>query len=408
MSPLEGRTFLSGAAPEPLSAVSGAPLTATVTSAQLMPLSSVPQLSSHPSSAAKIYLDFAGAPAQAWGSFTTTTTPAYDTDGDATTFADTELAQIQEIWSRVAEKYSPFDVDVTTVDPGSYPYFKVARMVIGGDGAWSGGVYGGYSYQSGFSGVTSNTSWIFPKNLGKGKPKYVAEATAHEAGHLFGLSHQSAYDALGNKTDEYRGGRDINAPDPADPIMGFSYYATRGVWSNGPSSLGAGQLQSDLDIITGAANGFGYRPDDHGNQSVTADALQVLDAVHASGAGVIEQATDVDYFKFNSTGGLVDLSADVAQFGPMLDLALNLTDASGNLLASADTLSLGERVSAIVPAGDYYLAVSSHGGYGDVGQYTISGSVVPEPAAVAVLLLGLGALTQRRSDRSRRAIDHSV
>jgi hypothetical protein len=377
-------------------------LTATASFAQVLPLSSVPQLSSHSSSTVKLYLDFSGAPAQSWGTFNTTDTPAYDTDGDATTFSDTELAQINEVWSRVAEKYSPFDIDVTTVDPGSYPYFKVARMVIGGDGAWSSGVYGGYSYQGGFTGSTSNTGWIFPKNLGKGKPKYVAEATAHEAGHLFGLSHQSAYDALGNKTDEYRGGRDINSPDPADPIMGFSYYAARGVWANGPTSLGASQLQSDLDVITGPANGFGYRSDDHGNAIISADALQILDGVHASAAGVIERSTDIDYFRFNSTGGLVDLSADVAPFGPMLDLALSLTDASGNLLASADTLTLGERVSAIVPAGDYYLAVSSHGGYGDIGQYTISGSVVPEPTEMGViLLLGIGWYLQR-GDRTVR------
>ena len=43
-----------------------------------------------------------------------------------------------------------------------------------------------------------------PRNLGKGRPKYVAEAAAHEAGHLFGLTHQSAYDANNNKSDEYR------------------------------------------------------------------------------------------------------------------------------------------------------------------------------------------------------------
>jgi hypothetical protein len=381
-----------------------AALATTTARAQSLPLSSVPQLSSHPSSTVKLYLDFSGAPAQPWGSFNTTDTPAYDTDGDATTFSETELAQINEVWARVAEKYSPFNIDVTTVDPGNYPYFQVARMVIGGDGAWSGNVFGGYSYQGGFTGTTSNTSWIFPKNLGKGKPKYVAEATAHEAGHLFGLTHQSAYDALGNKIDDYRGGRDVNSPDASDPIMGFSYYATRGLWAKGQSADGASQIQSDLDIISSSYNGFGYRPDDHGNTSLTADVLQLLDGVHASGAGVIEQSTDTDYFKFNSAGGLVDLSADVAPFGPMLDLALSLSDTTGNVLASADTLTLGERVSAIVPAGDYFLAVSSHGGYGDIGQYTISGTVVPEPAETGILLLmGIAWWLHRRQRLSRVA-----
>src|SRR5204862_150033 len=47
---------------------------------------------------------------------------------------------------------------------------------------------------------------------------------------------------------------------------------------------------------------------------------------------------------------------------------------SGNLLTSAETASLGETVSANLAAGTYYLVVKSHGLYGDVGTYTISGT----------------------------------
>jgi hypothetical protein len=363
-----------------------------------MPLASVPQLSSRPGARVKLYLDFVGAAGQPWGGYTVTPTPAYDTDGDASTFTATEIDQVRDVWARVTEKYSPFDVDVTTVDPGHFDYGEVARVVVGGDGAWSGGVYGGFSYVSGFTGATSNTGWVFAKNLGKGRPKYVAEAAAHEAGHLFGLTHQSAYDANNNKTDEYRGGRDPTAPNASDPIMGFSYYAARGLWARGQSADGAFSIQSDMEIIAG--NGFGFRADDHGNVRLTADLLDVIDGTYGSGAGVIERATDVDYFCFRSDGGLVQLTADVAALGPTLDLALTLTDADGNVLAAADTASLGEGVSVLVPAGDYYLAVASHGGYGDVGQYTISGTVAPEPGTVATLLLGLGWLIQRR-DRGR-------
>jgi hypothetical protein len=393
MLPLEARAlFNGGGVPEALDAFSAAaPMSNAAPSATVMPLGSVPQLSSNPGAAVKVYLDFVGAAAQKWGSFTTTTTPAYDTDGDATTFTQNEIDQVREIWSRVAEKYSPFDVDVTTVDPGTYAYNQVARMVIGGDGAWSGGTYGGYSYVGGFTGETSNTGWIFAKNLGKGFPKYVAEATAHEAGHLFGLVHQSSYDTDGTKTDEYNHGSSATAP-----IMGYSYFADRGLWWRGPSSNGAASTQDDLFGIT-AVNGFGYRADDHGSTAALADVLEVIDGTSAHGAGIIERMTDVDYFRFSSTGGLVQLTADVAPYGPMLDLALSLVDSGGNVLAFADTASLGETVSALVPAGDYYLAVSSHGGYGDIGQYTISGTVVPEPVAQAVLLLmGAGWLLQRR------------
>jgi hypothetical protein len=406
MLPLEPRALLHGGpGPDPLDAIPIAGgLTNVLPSAMLQPLGSLPQLSSHPSAAVKIYLDFVGTnTVTGWGSYNVPAAPAYDTDGDSSTFSDTEISQVREIYARVAEKYSPFNVNVTTVDPGSYPFNQVVRVVIGGDGSWSGGIYGGYGYVNGFIGATSNTAWIFPKNLGKGLPKYVAEAAAHEAGHNFGLYHQSIYDGNGNKVDEYRGGRDKLSPDGTAPIMGFSYYADRGVWANGPSSNGAFANQNDLSIIAG--NFFGYRPDDHGNDRLGAELLDVAGGLDASGYGVIEAIADVDCFKFHSGGGLIQLSADVAPFGAMLDLKLNLTDADGNSLASADTANLGESVTAFVPEGEYYLEVASHGNYGDIGQYSISGTVVPEPGAVGVLLLGFGWLAQRRNHRNRPNYD---
>jgi hypothetical protein len=61
----------------------------------------------------------------------------------------------------------------------------------------------------------------------------------------------------------------------------------------------------------------------------------------------------------------------------MLDLKLTLRDMSGNTIAVADTASLGETLSASVAAGFYAIVVASHGSYGDVGQYTLSGTVQP-------------------------------
>lgn len=402
MLPLESRALLNGAFPDPLEAFpasSGGSGPLTGPSASVLPLSSVPQLSSRPGAAVKLYLDFTGAAATTWGSYTVPVTPAYDTDNDPTTFSSQEMDGIREVWSRVTEKYSPFNVDVTTIDPGTYPYNKVVRVVVGGDGTWAGGLYGGYGYVNGFTGSTSNTAWVFAKNLGKGLPKYVGEAAAHEAGHNFGLYHQSVYDSSGNKTNEYNQGTGQTAP-----IMGFSYYAERGVWWSGYSS-DSYYIQSDLSIISGAQNGFGYRPDDHGNSRAQADSLVLgEDGVSATGYGVIETTADVDYFKFSSAGGLVNLTADVAPYGAMLNLALSLSDANGNVLAFKDTDSLGENITMEVPAGDYYLAVSSHQAYGDIGQYFISGSLVPEPAAAPLILtLATGWLMQRpRGTRNRR------
>src|SRR5205814_107103 len=56
---------------------------------------------------------------------------------------------------------------------------------------------------------------------------------------------------------------------------------------------------------------------------------------------------------------------------------------NGTVIASSDTASLGESLTATVGAGSYRLIISSKGVYRDVGQYTISGTIVPPPNYVA-------------------------
>ena len=45
---------------------------------------------------------------------------AFDSDGNESSFSAAELDQIAEIWYRIAEDFSRFDVDVTTEDPGVF------------------------------------------------------------------------------------------------------------------------------------------------------------------------------------------------------------------------------------------------------------------------------------------------
>jgi hypothetical protein len=342
----------------------------------------VPGYSSNPGATVKLYIDFNGAAATSWGSYSVPTTPAYDQDGDASTFSDAELASIKEIWARVSEKYSPFNIDVTTVDPGSYPIGKVLRVVVGGNGSWAGGGYGGISYVNAFT-SGPNTSWVFPANLGNGTPLYTAEAVSHESGHAFGLQHQSTWSGT-TKTAEYSMGNATTAP-----IMGNSYYATRGTWWYGTSSISSTSIQDDMAIISRSANGFGYRADDHGNSLSVADTLLVSGDT-LSGSGVIEKTTDSDYFKFMTAGGAVTLSANVIAAGATLDLKLALYDANGGLVGTADTASLGESISLTLSPGTYYLSVISEGNYGDVGQYTITGTAAA-PAGVLGAPTGLTA-----------------
>src|SRR5262249_30874645 len=103
----------------------------------------VPAYSSLPGAKATLYLDFGGDFESQWGSWTNFSTPAFDTDGDPTTFSQSELNAIYDMWQAVAEDYAPFNINVTTVDPGSYADGVALKVVIGGGGARYGGGGGG-------------------------------------------------------------------------------------------------------------------------------------------------------------------------------------------------------------------------------------------------------------------------
>ncbi len=142
----------------------------------------MPILHSHPSSTHKLYLDFVGAAAFRWGNqYNVPATPAYTQDNDTSTFSPTELASINEIWARAAEKYSPFDIDVTTENPGSFSPKTNVRDIIGGAGGWY-QLAGGVSFVNGYNDTNAadnaTTVFAFTANLGNGDPKDTAEAIA--------------------------------------------------------------------------------------------------------------------------------------------------------------------------------------------------------------------------------------
>lgn len=358
----------------------------------------VPIYSSLPAASAKVYLDFDGDVTSNWGGYSPGTTPAYDTDGDASTFSATELQQIHEIWSRVSESFSPFNLDVTTVDPGALIDRQALRIVIGGDGKngaanyWVGQKAGGIAFIGGFYDADPNTVYVFPGNLAGGAPKPVADAVAHEAGHAFGLYHQSVYDAAGAKTLEYNPGTADKAP-----LMGRSYESIRGLWWYG-ASLAASLYQDDLPALASSINGFGYRADDHGDVPAAATPLSLIGESIAA-TGVIENVEDLDLFSMTIPDSHVYMSLTGAPFGAMLDPSLMIYDSAGAMIAEAATASLTETLFAWLPAGSYWVGVGSAGGYGDIGQYFLSGSVaaIPEPlgSAVMAVLLGLSAGSRR-------------
>src|SRR5438876_569960 len=79
---------------------------------------------------------------------------------------------------------------------------QTLAVVIGGDSSWTGTTEGGVSMTGAFYLLNKdNTAYVFPKDLNNGDPKLTALGAIHEAGHGFGLSHQSVYSGS-SKTQE--------------------------------------------------------------------------------------------------------------------------------------------------------------------------------------------------------------
>lgn len=396
----QGRLFFAEShLPDP--ALAPAAAGNTVVGAALVPLDQTFTLHSRPSATKKVYLDFDGhtTTGTSWTDYTdgdsTFVTPPYDIDGVPSSFSTTELERIQGVWQRVAEDYAPFDVDVTTEDPGVEGLRKTTasdvnygiRVCIGGASQdwYSPNGYGGVAYIGSFDWNSDTPCYVWENNLSNGTEKYVAEAVSHEVGHTLDLYHD------GTSTAGYYTGHGSGA-DGWAPIMGVGYYQPVVQFSKG-EYLDANNLEDDLAKITASYN-IPYIPDDHGN---SAAAATLLTEGSFFVEGLIGQNTDVDYFRLNSGAGNIVINVGVDTLSPNLNVEATLFDSLGNIVGFSSpgaTLSASLSLSAM-PAGTYYLRIDGVGsgdplntgysGYGSIGSYSVSGTApyLGAPTAVA-------------------------
>jgi len=375
-------------------------------------------LHSRPGASRTVYLDFNGATVAntAWNSNgNTITAQPYDLDGNSASFSTTELQRIQYIWQRVAEDYSPFDVDITTEEPAPE---KIARadandqifgttvVITKTDGVYSCSC-GGIAYVGVFNYVGSEfykPAFVFFNMLGSGAEKPVAEAISHEAGHNMGLHHD------GTSTQSYYAGQGTDAATGWAPIMGVGYYKPVVQFSKG--EYGDANNGED-DFAVAQSFGLPLRADDHGSSIATARQLQPTLAggtASASIDGVIEQAGDRDVFAIESGAGNIDLSVVPASRSPNADLVLTLSDASGRVLATQNALNaLDARLSVNVPSqGTYFLevrgtgqgdpATTGYSSYGSTGSFRVSANYpiasgsAPSALLTASVTTGTGPL----------------
>ena len=392
----------------------------------------VPALNSRLGAAYTVYLDFEGFNFSGnWSGKTPGAQPAYDNVASNGSFSVSDQANMTQIWERVAEKYAPFNINVTTVDPAiaagkagtdalreAY-YDNTAKMmhtVIGDQvNSWYGSA-GGVSYigvtansQSGSNG--EHTNWIFTNYLGGASSlHYIAEAASHENGHGLALWHQSDYtgSTLVNEYSQNIQGVATGAGSVA-PIMGGSYYSQRGTWRVGDSEQGSKVPQNDLYAILNRNTGLPLIDDGVGHSLVTATEMPLgggnVNFTLAKGyiapassnnpqpIGVANYTSD--YFLFHTTGGSVTLSVvdgseritpGAADPGATLASTLQILNSAGTELYSvSDNSNLTETITQTLTAGNYYARISSYGGttssydgssayYYDMGSYFLTGS----------------------------------
>jgi hypothetical protein len=360
-------------------------LVAVITAIILSPAAKaqVPSLSSYPSAQATIYLDFDGQTVTGtfWNS------PAYQSIVALPASPALSSANITEIFNRVAEDYRPFNINVTTDSTVflAAPSERRMRVIITSTSAWYGTSAGGAAFTNSFTWNNNTPCFVFADLLFNSR-KNIAEACSHEAGHTFGLFHQSAYTASCVKT-EYHPGNGLGEIGWA-PIMGNSYSKNLSTWSNGTSSNGCTLLQDDMSVIANATNGFGYRTDDHSGNASTATNVVVNSGAFTLN-GLVNNITDKDIFKLVLTGAsniklnAIPYNVGLNNAGANIDIQVNIVNATMDTVGKYNpSTALNVGVDTILSAGTYYFVVDGVGNanttdYGSLGFYTITGTQTP-------------------------------
>ncbi len=351
----------------------------------------------------KIFLDFDGNGSNL----------PFGLDANDATFNAAEQTAIYETWREIVSYYSPFNVNVTTIQPPTGPSDPLF--------AWQ---------------LTSKSiSGLFAaaNSLTRTEPTAFNEASnavsrrsgiAHEVGHILGLLHQSEFDRLGGTTFAYTDGF---GPRDAS-IMGVDFATNVRNFFFGRSSEGVATLQDDIfDIaatVASVTGDDGFRPDDFGDSPfsafvVTPDVQQI--------PGIIERHNDVDLFQVSiADAGTWHFDA-TPTFESSVSPKLELFDSLGRLIASRDDADQrNERNNDVeftreMQPGTYFVRVTSSGDYSELGEYLLTVSPLPtgfisadvsttidrpgtssfDPATGVLTLLGAGTGITSTADQFR-------
>jgi hypothetical protein len=303
-----------------------------------------------------IYLDFDGHTTVAGSDWGARTAAPFDLDGNPSAYSSAEILAVRDIWARVAEDFAPFDVDVTTADPGPAAITRLTaidtafgtRVVISPSYA-SGAISGAFNEAVNHS--AQQPVWVSGNSAQSVKD--IGEAVSHQVGHSLGLSHDGA-----GAVALYAGNTNWA------PIMGNAETRPVSMWSSGVYP-NATNTEDDEAIIGGIT---GFVTDESTNRSNSV-SLGLIDTLRST-RGVISTSSDTDFIRFVApTAGTIQIRVTGAP-KPNLDLRLELLDAVGAQLltddppsgmVNADIASGMDATTAYnLPApGVYYAVVSS-------------------------------------------------
>jgi hypothetical protein len=370
------------------------PDTTPVTSTPSYPLADTFKLHSRPAATLKIYLDFDGhvTPAGIWNNPTDPDLVNVPWSIDASPdFNDAEKAVVQETFRRVAEHFAPWNVDVTTEDPGVESLRKTSpgdmnygiRVVIGPVEGEAGGV----AHLNSFSRNVDDPCFVF--TVAGFRANEIAGIASHEVGHTVSLLHQGNLNGTNPIAQEYFGGHGTGALSWS-PIMGNGLRPVN-QWAKGEYQ-GANRTQDNLVAIANTSSGIPLLPDDHGD---TTAAATIAPGLSVTVGGVIGTSTDVDMIRINAGRGNLVITPKVSLFAPNLRLQIRVLDDKGTVLGTyVGDGTVGNMapapITVVIPTeGLHYIELDGIGngtgvtegytGYGSIGYYSLTASW-PDPA----------------------------
>jgi hypothetical protein len=373
-------------------------------------MAGIPVLNSLPGAAQTIYLDFNGDFLATWNrtdsnqTYTNVNVGVFNLDNNLA-IGDAESAAIQKIWQAVADDFAPFNVNVTTVDPGNFANGQALRIVMAGQTSatlrtaagntfnMNGTVFigdnngnavdtSGYAAIDSYTNGEPNTVYVFARYINTWGNidsedrirdlQYVMATTAsHEAGHAFGLFHQGDYDTGSSITT---------------PIMGSNTQGDRSVWSINTTG------STTVNALTHLTNIFGARAGDFSSSYPSASNFPIsynpIRGYSGSVTGIIGLNADRDLFRINvSSTGTYNFNLTTPAFGnldgklilyrvhenvPLVGIYYEMIATADPAVTSANPFAnLGASFSMTLQPGKYGIVVQSHGSYGDLGQYTL-------------------------------------